>query len=63
VVCYLHDKPIYSTDKKEQESQERQVLQQLGEFRLYCKAKKCQFEISEVSCRGFVFTPEGVGMD
>jgi len=39
------------------------VLQRLNVFGLYCKAEKCQFEVSEVAFLGFVITPDGVGME
>jgi hypothetical protein len=63
VVCYIDDILIYSTNEKEHEEHVRQVLQRLKEFGLYCKAEKCQFEVSEVSFLGFVITPAGVGME
>ena len=42
-VCYLDDILIYSTDKEEHEEQAPTVLERLGEFALYSKAKKCCF--------------------
>jgi hypothetical protein len=48
-VCYLDDILIYSTNKKEREDHIRKVLQCLQEFRLSCKAKKCQFGVRKVS--------------
>jgi len=62
-VCYLDDILIYSTNEKLHKEHVRQVLQRLEEFGLYCKAKKCQFGVSEVGFVGFVITPEGVGME
>jgi len=62
-VCYLDDILIYSTNEKEHDEHVRQVLQQLREFSLYCKAKKFQFGVSEVGFLGFVITPDGVGME
>ena len=61
-VCYLDDVLIYSTNEKEHEEHVRQVLQQLKEFSLYCKAEKCQFGVSEVGFLGFVITADRVGM-
>jgi hypothetical protein len=62
-VCYLDDILIYSTNEKEHEEQVRQVLQQLKEFGLYCKAGKCEFGVSEVSFLRFLISADGVGME
>ena len=40
-----------------------QVLQRLKELGLYCKAKKCQFEVLDIGFVGFVITPDVVCMD
>jgi len=63
VVCYLDDLLIYSANEKEHEEHVRQVLQQLKEFGLYCKAEKCQFGVSEVGFLEFVITSDGVSME
>jgi len=63
VVCYLDDILIYSTNMKEHEQHVHQVLQRLREFRLYCKAEKCQFGVSEVGFLRFNITPDGVSID
>jgi len=39
------------------------VLQRLQEFRLYCKAEKCQFGVREVGFLGFVINSDGIGME
>jgi hypothetical protein len=62
VVCYLDEILIYSTNEKDNEERVSQVLQRVKEFSLYCYAGKCQFGVSEVRLLGFVFTPNGVGM-
>jgi hypothetical protein len=61
--CYLDDILIHSTNEKEREQHVRQVLQQLKEFGLYCRAEKCQFRVSEVGFLRFVITPDGVGIE
>jgi hypothetical protein len=62
-VCYLEDILIHWTNEKEHEEHVRQVLRRLKEFSLHCKSEKCQFGVSEVRFLGFVFTPNGVGME
>jgi len=62
-VCYLDDILIYSTNEKEHEDHVRKVLQRLQEFGLYCKAKKCQFGVSEVGFLGFNINSDGIGME
>jgi hypothetical protein len=47
-VCYLDDILISSANEKEHEDYLSHVRQRLNEFGLYCKAKKCQFRVSEV---------------
>jgi len=54
---------LYSTNEKKHKEHVRQVLQRVKEFRLYCKAKKCQFAVSDVGFLVFVITPDGVGME
>ena len=62
-VCYFDDILIYSTNENEHEDYVRKVLQRLQEFRLYCKAEKCQFGVWEVGFRGFVINSDGIGME
>jgi len=62
-VCYPDDILIHSTHEKEHEEHVRQVLQRLQQFGHYCTAGNWQFGDSQVSLLGFVFTPEGVGME
>jgi hypothetical protein len=50
-------------NEKEIEDHVRQVLQQLKEFGLYCKAETCQFGVLEVGFLRFVITPDGVSME
>lgn len=47
----------------EHEELVRQVLQALREFVCYCKAKKCQFRVSDVGFLGFVITRDGDNME
>lgn len=62
-VCYHDDILISMANDKEHEAQVHQVLQQLKEFGLQCKAMKCHFGILEVSIVGFAFTQGQVGME
>ena len=47
----------------EHEEHVREVLQRLQEFGLYCKAKTCQFGVSEVGFLGFIVNSEGISME
>jgi len=62
-VCYFDDILIYSTNEKERKDHIRKVLQCLQELELYCKAKKCQFRVQEVSFLGFAINSEQIGME
>jgi hypothetical protein len=62
-MCYLDDILIYSTNEKEYEDHMRKVLQRLQEFRLCCKAKKCQFGVRKVGFLGFVINSYGIGKE
>jgi len=62
-ICYLDDIVIYLTTRKEHKELVRKVLERLPEFGLYCKAKKCQFGVPEVSFLGFFSNLEGIGME
>jgi hypothetical protein len=62
-VSYPDDILIYSASRKEHEAHVRQVMQQLKECGLYCKAEKGQFGVSEVGFLRCVITPEAVGME
>jgi len=62
-ICYVVNIPIYSTNNQDHEEHVCQVLDRLKEFSFYCKAKKCQFGVSEVALVGFSITPDGIGME
>jgi hypothetical protein len=62
-VCFLDDILICSRNKQQQEKHVGQVLQQLREFGLYCKAEMCRFGVLEVGFLGLVITPDGVSME
>ena len=62
-VCYHDNILVYSTYEREHEEHLRKMLQQLDELGLYCKAKKCQFGVSDVGVLGFVINSDGIGME
>jgi len=62
-VCYLDDILICSANEQEHEDHVRKVLQYIQEFRLYCKAEKCQFGVRDVSFLGFVINSDGIAME
>jgi len=62
-VCYLHDILIYSTNEKEHEESVCQLPLCLSPFSLNCNADRCQFGVSKDVFLGFVFTPDGIGME
>jgi hypothetical protein len=62
-VCYLDDILICSANEEEHEDYVRKALQRIQEFRLYCKAEKCQFGVREVGFLGFVINSDGIGME
>ena len=62
-VVYLDDILIYSEDEADHERHVREVLTQLYEWDLYCKASKCTFSTKSVEFLGFIVTPAGVVMD
>jgi len=61
-VSYLDDILIYSTHVEEHEEHVRHVLQRHQEFGPHGNAEQCQVGVSEVRFRGFLITPNGVGM-
>lgn len=63
VFVYLDDILIFSKSRQEHVVHVRQVLQRLLENRLFVKAEKCEFHVSEVSFLGFVINAGEIQMD
>ena len=63
VVVYLDDILIYSGDVNAHTDQVRQVLQSLGEWGLFCKLEKCEFDVTSVEFLGYIISPQGIQMD
>ena len=62
-MCYLVDILISSANEKEHEEHSRKLLPRLLEFRLYCKAEKCQLAAREVGPLGFVIISDRLSME
>jgi RNase H-like domain found in reverse transcriptase/Reverse transcriptase (RNA-dependent DNA polymerase)/Integrase zinc binding domain/Chromo (CHRromatin Organisation MOdifier) domain/Integrase core domain len=62
-ICYLDDILIFSSDPEQHEEHVKRVLSRLREYRLYCKATKCEFSVPEVRFLGFVVSANGVAME
>lgn len=63
VFVYLDDILIFSRTLAEHKQHVRQVLQRLLENRLYVKAEKCAFHVSETAFLGFVVANGELRMD
>lgn len=63
VVVYLDDILIYSEDTNQHHNHVRKVLSKLRDANLFCKAEKCEFNVTKTTFLGFVVSPEGLSMD
>jgi hypothetical protein len=63
VVCYLDDILIYSCNKEDHKCNVREVLRQLRKHKLYARANKCKFSVTETKYLGFILSPDGLRMD
>jgi hypothetical protein len=60
VIVYIDDILIYSKTPEEHEANVREVLNRLREHKLYAKASKCSFNVTEVEYLGHIINHEGV---
>ncbi|KAG5718731.1 hypothetical protein E4T56_gene2681 [Termitomyces sp. T112] len=63
VIVYLENILIYSNLPKEHLEHVHHILEQLWEYHLHAKPKKCSFHIMEVEYLGVIITLDGVHMD
>ena len=63
VVIYLDDILIFSSNLQEHQHHVSLVLEQLQQFKLYCKLKKCQFHQTKLPFLGYIISLEGITMD
>ncbi|KAF8688051.1 hypothetical protein RHS03_09830, partial [Rhizoctonia solani] len=63
VIIYLDDILIYSKDDTSHTNHIHEVLQQLMENQLFCKASKCMFHISLVDYLGIIVLDKGFSLD
>ena len=62
VLIYLDDLLVFSDSPDIHDNHVRQVLQRLIDNKLYCKAEKCAFGVSETEFLGFIIKSTGVSM-
>jgi hypothetical protein len=62
-MVYLDDILIYSNNKEEHKTYIKQVLSKLGQWRLFAKLEKCQFNCKEIEFLGYIISPQGISMD
>jgi hypothetical protein len=60
VIVYIDDILIYSKTTEEYEINVREVLNRLRQHKLYAKASKCTFNVTEVEYLGHIINHEGV---
>ena len=62
-IVFIDDILIFSQSQEEHVRHVQQVLERLGDRKLYCKLSKCEFFKDQVGFLGFVVGPEGVQME
>ncbi|KAF8757869.1 hypothetical protein RHS01_03447 [Rhizoctonia solani] len=63
VIIYLDDILIYSKDDASHTQHVHEVLRQLMENQLFCKASKCTFHITSVEYLGIIVSDKGFSLD
>ncbi|CEH14712.1 FOG: Transposon-encoded proteins with TYA, reverse transcriptase, integrase domains in various combinations [Ceraceosorus bombacis] len=63
VIVYLDDILIFTGEGVDHAAVVRRVLEKLREYRLFCKASKCKFDVTEVEYLGYLVSTQGVRMD
>ncbi|KAF8751757.1 hypothetical protein RHS01_08424 [Rhizoctonia solani] len=63
VIIYLDDILIYSKDDASHTRHIHEVLRQLMENQLFCKASKCTFHITSVEYLGIIVSDKGFSLD
>ncbi|KAG5724327.1 hypothetical protein E4T56_gene16008 [Termitomyces sp. T112] len=63
VIVYLDNILIYSNLLKKHPEHVCNILEQLQEYYLHTKLKKCSFHTMEVKYLGVIITPDGIHMD
>ncbi|KAF8715262.1 hypothetical protein RHS03_00046, partial [Rhizoctonia solani] len=63
VIIYLDDILIYSKDDTTHTQHVHEVLQQLMENQLFCKASKCTFHVTSVEYLGIIVLDKGFSLD
>ncbi|QRW25069.1 Retrotransposable element Tf2 protein [Rhizoctonia solani] len=63
VIIYLDDILIYSKDDASHTQHVHEVLKQLMENQLFCKASKCTFHATPVEYLGIIVSNKGFGLD
>jgi transposase InsO family protein len=62
-IVFMDDILVFSQTREDHCQHVQQVLDRLGERKLYCKLSKCEFFKDQVCFLGFVVGPEGVSME
>ncbi|KAF8750267.1 hypothetical protein RHS01_09459 [Rhizoctonia solani] len=63
VIIYLNDILIYSKDDALHTQHVHEVLRQLMENQLFCKASKCTFHVTSVEYLGIIVSDKGFSLD
>ncbi|QRW24431.1 Retrotransposable element Tf2 protein [Rhizoctonia solani] len=63
VIIYLDDILIYSKDDASHTHHVHEVLKQLMENQLFCKASKCTFHVTSVEYLGIIVSDKGFSLD
>ncbi|QRW20758.1 Retrotransposable element Tf2 protein [Rhizoctonia solani] len=63
VIIYLDDILIYSKDDASHTQHVHEVLKQLMENQLFCKASKCTFHVTSVEYLGIIVSDKGFSLD
>ncbi|CUA71100.1 Transposon Tf2-7 polyprotein [Rhizoctonia solani] len=63
VIVYLDDILIFSNNPEEHTAHVKEVLRQLQENQLFCKASKCFFNTTTMEYLGIMISPKGISIE